>query len=77
MTELTKSETSWVVIAHLEATVWAAAYAAWLPLLTSEQERSGESIDHEVIHENAVLCADDAVATFRTSIGAKAARTFS
>ena len=77
MTEITRNEISWMLAAHLEANVWAAAYAAWLPLHTSEQERSGESIDYEVVHENAVLCADDAVETFRISIGAQAARTFS
>ncbi len=70
MTDLSRNEISWMVNSHLEATVWAAAYAAWLPVLAEKCEV------HEDVHDDAVEWANAAVIDFRASVDAQAAHTF-
>ena len=70
MADLTRNEISWMVNSHLEATVWAAAYASWLPVLAEKWATPDDA------HDDAVEWANAAVIDFRASVDAQAARTF-
>jgi len=61
MIDLTRQEIALIAATHLEANIWAAAYAAWLPHMLKENPHIPNA------HDAAVEWADAAVHDFRKS----------